>query len=125
LTPVVAFLLTLACIIAPIRWCITKCVNTDDSESEDKQYIDLVHAFPTDYDKENPLTVKQGQLRMLELQIKKAKESGDENALAMLQNQKQGIAAGPGGVFAQMQQYHQQSMARHAQMMQAHAPLAF
>lgn len=37
--------------------------------------------FPSDYDKENPLTMQKSQLRLLEIQIAKAKSEGNEELL--------------------------------------------
>ena len=53
-----------------------------------KRYDDVALNFPTDYDKENPLTSKKGQVRLLEMQIDDARKSGDNNALQMLEKQK-------------------------------------
>lgn len=55
------------CLIAPIRTCIARFVDEEKALNNDKEYSTLVSAFPTDYDKENPLTIKKGQLRILQL----------------------------------------------------------
>lgn len=66
--------------------------------------------FPSDYDKENPLTSGKGKIRLLELQIEKARESGDEDVIKMLEAQKQQAANFT--ALQQMQAYTMQNMAR-------------
>lgn len=39
----------------------------------------MAMSFPSDYDKENPITMQKYQLRMIDLQIKKAKEEGNHD----------------------------------------------
>jgi hypothetical protein len=41
--------------------------------------MEIALTFPSDYDKENPLTMQKGQLRLLDLQIAKAKANGDND----------------------------------------------
>ena len=81
------------CLILPVRSCISRLIDSDKALECDKNYVDIVETFPTDYDKENPLTIKQGQIRLLELQIKKAEASGDEDTVKMLQAQKENASS--------------------------------
>ena len=67
------------------------CANSD-TDFGDEPYDNVFLTFSTDYDKENPLTIKKGQLRLLQRQIKKAEADGDENTLAVLKAQ-QGMVA--------------------------------
>lgn len=90
--PTVAFLVTAFCLLVPFRTLIGCCINPDEALENDKEYTDLISAFPTDYDKENPLTSKQGQLRVIDIQISNAKKNGDDKALAILQGQREGAA---------------------------------
>jgi hypothetical protein len=87
-TPLIALIIVGVCLVSPIRWVINKCINADKALENDKEYTELINAFPTDYDKENPLTIKKGQLRLLELQLEKAKKDGDEETIKMLEAQK-------------------------------------
>lgn len=64
--------LSILFIILPIRSCINRLIDQDAALENDKEYVSLINAFPTDYDKENPLTAKAGKLRMLDIQIQKA-----------------------------------------------------
>lgn len=56
-------------VLLPIRTCINCFANKDKALESEQEYNDLYMTFATDYDKENPLTGKQGQLRILEMQI--------------------------------------------------------
>ena len=60
--PLITLIVTCLCILTPIRsiikrWCIAKDENARDPETD---YKHQALGFPTDYDKENPLTKKQG-----------------------------------------------------------------
>lgn len=68
---------------APFKKCFNSCGYTEPDLAEEN-YDKICLTFSTDYDKENPLTNKQGQLRMLNHQIKKAEEDGDESTVAAL-----------------------------------------
>lgn len=46
-------------------------------EEENTAYKKVALTFPSDYDKENPLTINDGQKRILELQLEEAKASGN------------------------------------------------
>ena len=68
--------------------------------------------FPTDYDKKNPLTAKQGFERLLNMQIDEAKKSGNEEQVKALQQQMaMNASLTP---QAAMNGYMQQNMARQA-----------
>ena len=68
----------------PFKACFNACGYTEPEFSEE-EYDKVCLTFSTDYDKENPLTIKSGQLRLLNRQIKKAEEEGDETVLEALQ----------------------------------------
>jgi len=63
------------------------CVSDWDIEEANKSYKNLVSTFPTDYDKENPLTKKEGNKRWLEMQIAEAEASGDTEKVAALKGE--------------------------------------
>jgi len=66
--PVVSLLLAVVCILCPFRLIIQKyCIMDWDIEEANKRYSNLVTSFPTDYDKENPLTKKKGDERWLNI----------------------------------------------------------
>lgn len=56
--------------------------------NDDKTYESLALVFATDYDKENPLTIKKGQKRLLDMQIATAKANGDDETVKMLEQQR-------------------------------------
>ena len=88
--PLVALGLTCLCILAPIRSIVGAfCVRGLDRENRDasKDYMNKVMSFPTDYDKENPLTRKQGALRWLSIQIAQAEKAGESEKVEALKAQ--------------------------------------
>jgi hypothetical protein len=53
-------------VIFPFRLVINACSKKDsDLEESESKYEDYCLKFPTDYDKKNPLTAKQGYERLL------------------------------------------------------------
>ena len=65
---------------------ISKAVDKDeDAMSNATQYREVALTFSTDYDKENPLTSQQGQLRLLDIQIEQARKRGTQEDLANMQ----------------------------------------
>jgi len=62
-----------------IKYCCVKAIENEIKEknSSQKTYTDMAHKFPTDYDRENPLTKKEGTERHLNEQKKRALASGD------------------------------------------------
>ena len=65
---------------------ISKAVDKDeDAMSNATQYRKVALTFSTDYDKENPLTSQQGQLRLLDIQIEQARKRGTQEDLANMQ----------------------------------------
>ena len=86
---VLGLILSIICCIAPFspfKACFNSC-GYSEPEFADESYDKVCLTFSTDYDKENPLTIKSGQLRLLNHQIKKAEEEGDEDTLAALKGQ--------------------------------------
>jgi hypothetical protein len=58
--------LSVVCFVSPFG-VIKKVFDTchDESKFQDEKYENVILTFSTDYDKENPLTIKSGQLRLL------------------------------------------------------------
>lgn len=77
-------------ILFPFRILINRSVNSSQAlnvEDEKRTYSNLALTFSSDYDRENPLTVKKGTLRLIELQMKQAQETGDESQIEALRQQ--------------------------------------
>lgn len=111
---VLGLILSIICCLAPFspfKTCFNACGYVEP-EFADESYDKVCLTFSSDYDKENPLTIKSGQLRLLDHQIKKATADGEEGTLATLMGQKQMVSQQ--GAFAQMQQYAQANQARQA-----------
>ena len=111
---VLGLILSIICCLAPFspfKTCFNACGYVEP-EFADESYDKVCLTFSSDYDKENPLTIKSGQLRLLNHQIKKAEADGDEDTLAALRGQQQMVSQQ--GAFAQMQQYAQANQARQA-----------
>jgi hypothetical protein len=53
--------------MTPLRIIITKCIDKNIALKNDISYYDKVFDFETDYDKENPITKKEGYFRILNL----------------------------------------------------------
>ena len=68
---------------APFRACFEACFYSKPPFMNE-EYDKVCLTFSTDYDKENPLTIKSGQLRLLKHQIKKAEEEGDDATVEQL-----------------------------------------
>lgn len=89
--PVAAVIVVFFWMFMPIRMCIN-CVIGEQAELEpqyNKKYEEVYHQFASYYDKENPITQKKGQLRILDMQIKEAEAKGGDNSklLAELRGQ--------------------------------------
>lgn len=83
---VLALLVALVCLLCPWRTCIAGFVDKDDVNADNTTtYHERALCFQTDYDRENPLTKKKGELRILNLQIDEAKKGGDEQQVAALE----------------------------------------
>ena len=80
----------MACVILPCRSWLSKVVGKDEEALKNTTlYQEVALTFPTDYDKENPLTAKQGKLRLIDIQINQAIKSGtaeDQMNIQMLQD---------------------------------------
>lgn len=63
----------------------------------------MVTTFPTDYDKENPLTKKKGDERWLNIQIKQAEDAGDTDKVKFLKGEVEKVQKQT--AFSQMQSY--------------------
>ena len=83
---IAGLLFTIICIIIPIRTLVYYCF--DKGEGEDGQeYRSQCLLFPTDYDKENPLTSNEGKLRLLGYQLKDAEKAGNSDMIEALKAQ--------------------------------------
>ena len=110
--PTIAIIVAFLWMFLPIRMCIN-CVIGEQTELEpqyNKSYEEVYHQFGAYYDKENPITQKKGQLRILDMQIKEAEDKGDTKALDMLRGQ-QSVVQNV-NMFQQMQSYTVQNQAR-------------
>ena len=68
--------IALLVVVLPVRTILNKCFDLDDILSNSTQYKDRYPFFFTDYDRENPVTHKQGVVRLIESRI--ATASGDD-----------------------------------------------
>ena len=68
-------------LLLPIRSCLNRCCKGKAAEARD-YYENVFHTFPTDYDRENPVTKKEGMKRLMEKKISMA--SGEERQRLML-----------------------------------------
>ena len=60
--------------------------------NDETKYKDKFLQFTSDYDRENPLTKKKGELRVLDLKIKIAEESGNKEEVENLKQNKTMVA---------------------------------
>jgi len=91
---VFALVIALACVLCPWRTCIDRCSDEGDvNENNKTSYSERALYFPSDYDRENPLTKKQGDLRVLDIRTAAAEKSGDLAQVAALEQEKVAVAA--------------------------------
>ena len=64
---------------------LNSCFDQHKALQDDQSYEANALIFANDYDRENPLTTKQGHMRLLELQIKKAKNDGNDEVVKQLE----------------------------------------
>jgi len=83
--PLVALGISCLCIVLPFRLIIQAfCVKEFESEDYNESYNGKVMKFPTDYDKENPLTKQRGNERLLKMQIAEAEKNGNTEKVKAL-----------------------------------------
>lgn len=87
--PLILCLVIAALLILPVGQCIKKC-NIEIALSI-VPYKEAVETFVTDYDKENPVTKKQGELRLLDIKIKKYAADMDDKVKEIVEKQKEAI----------------------------------
>jgi len=65
----ICLFIVIGCIVCPFRSAINfVCGNKSNvNEGNNEKYEDFALVFPSDYDKENPLTAKKGKLRILDI----------------------------------------------------------
>lgn len=102
---------TICCLLLPIRSILHK-MNPSVAEEENTAYKKVALTFPSDYDKENPLTMQEGQKRLMDLQIEEAQASGNADLVAQLTEQRTMVVSQVASPFAAMQQYTMMSQAR-------------
>ena len=56
-------------ILLPIRTMINRCLNNSGEDTTTDKYDDFYNKFPTDYDRENPVTKNEAFMRLLEHRI--------------------------------------------------------
>lgn len=81
----VAMGLAFCCLFIPVRTIISMMVDTDAALECETKYEEVVANFPTDYDKENPFTAKEGTKRLIGFQLEKAKKEGRTGQAEMLE----------------------------------------
>ena len=90
--PLAAVVLAGILLILPIRTCINKC-HAQDFANATEQYDQVFADFPTDYDRENPVTKNEGLLRIMEKKISSASSEEEKLKLrAQMTNVKQATA---------------------------------
>jgi len=73
IVPFAALGITILFLLLPVRTMIKKCCrNEDDSDKDNTTYEKIFSRFPTDYDRENPVTKNEGFLRLINQKIKEA-----------------------------------------------------
>jgi len=71
--PIYALITALICLIIPFRSILKVFINLREALNDERRYKKFALSFSSDYDKENPLTKKQGIIRLLKLQIELAR----------------------------------------------------
>lgn len=67
--PYVIIGLTTAFILLPVRTFINSCSKDDAADSTNYKYDDFYLKFPTDYERENPVTKNEAFIKMIEYKI--------------------------------------------------------
>lgn len=65
-------------IFFPVRSLISKCVGENEALLDESNYGTKYLFFPTDYDRENPVTKQQGELRFIQAQLKQMENEKEE-----------------------------------------------
>lgn len=73
--PLATLILVCIFILFPVRTLIMKCI--EERDVEEAKYEDHDDKFVTDYDRENPITKKEGEVRFLNELLKKASADKD------------------------------------------------
>lgn len=69
IVPYVIIGVTSLSIILPIRTIINKCLADNSEDAVTYKYEDFMQKFPTDYDRENPVTKNDAFIKLLEHRI--------------------------------------------------------
>ncbi len=65
----------------PVRTIINKCFENNGEEKSKITYSDKFMTFPTDYDRENPVTKNDGFIRVLDHRIKQEQSEAAKQKL--------------------------------------------
>lgn len=65
-------------IILPVRTMINACFKNDGEEFSKYKYEDYYLKFPTDYDRENPVTKNDAFIRLIEFKIQNEKSEHEK-----------------------------------------------
>jgi len=112
-TPLIGLIIVGVYILFPVRSIINKCVGENEGLLNVSPYDDNYLQFLSDYDRENPVTQRQGEMRLLEAQMQK--DSGgqlSDDEKKHLEQTRQAIQGA--SVFDAMKAYTQQRDARQA-----------
>eukprot|EP00347_Sterkiella_histriomuscorum_P022863 403336874 len=74
-------------IILPVRTIINRCLADNTEDALTYKYDDFMLQFPTDYDRENPVTKNEAFIKLLEHRIQKEKNSVEQDKLLLQKNQ--------------------------------------
>lgn len=80
--PIIMCCIGCFCLLTPVRKAlkeaIDKCISDEENEPEGITYKEKAGGFNDCYDISNPLTYKQGKLRLLNVQIENLEAEGEE-----------------------------------------------
>jgi hypothetical protein len=102
-------------ILLPVRTCINRCFN--EGAQAAKSYSEGYLRFSSDYDRENPVTKKEGVIRLIEKQLEG--ESDEEKKKELVKNKEMMQKSNMAMAFSQ---YSNQKMATYQTMTQMAAP---
>lgn len=82
IVPYVVCFIAFICLCTPMRKKVKafwdNCFKSDEKEEEGISYQSKALQFMDDYDTTNPLTAKDGKIRLLQSQISSLEEKGEE-----------------------------------------------
>lgn len=126
--PYIMCFVGIICLATPIRKklkaCWDQCFADDEKEDDGITYESKALQFTDDYDTTNPLTQKEGKIRLLNTQITSLEAQGEEGKeqAEMLRSQLQFVESSDNK--SAMQNFVQQNHMRQVAYMQAYNPAA-